>query len=88
MSNKSKIEKEMPEFVAEVSGLCLGDLETRLVALSKGVMEVERTKEADEAYAAAKANASELGAPYREAKKALKMKMEYIFGLLGESEKK
>ncbi len=76
-----KVQKELPEFVAEVSGLSVADLDARLCALTKGLAETEEAKEKDEALENAKALVSELSAPYRDAKKALGMKIKYIVSL-------
>lgn len=83
-SNKQKVEKEFPEFVSEVSGLDSDALKLRLARLSLDLNEVEKSQEADEDYANSKALVKELSAPYRDAKKALKLKNKYIAELIGE----
>jgi ATP phosphoribosyltransferase regulatory subunit HisZ len=76
-----KVQKELPEFVSEVSGLSVQDLDARLVTLTKGLAETEQAKEQDEELENAKALVSELSAPYRDAKKVLSMKIKYIVSL-------
>lgn len=78
------MQKENPEFVAEVSGLNVDQLNARLAELAKGIQRVEDEKEADEDLEAAKAQVTELSAPYRDAKKALKNKSKYIIELIKE----
>lgn len=75
---------EFPEFVGEVSGLTADQLNNRLATLAKNLEESETAKEEDEELEEAKLTASELAAPYRDAKKALRVKSKYIIGLLKE----
>jgi len=79
-----KFREEFPEFVAEVSSAKDAELDSRLSALAKSLEEVRETQEADEGLAEAKATASELGAPYRDAKKAISAKSRFIVELLKE----
>lgn len=76
-----KVQKELPDFVSEVSGLSIQDLDNRLVTLTKGLAETEKAKEEDTDLEDAKTLVSELSAPYRDAKKVLNMKIKYIIGL-------
>jgi hypothetical protein len=80
----SKVEKELPEFVDEIRGLTQDQLNTRLANLTKEYCEVELAEDNDEEYQGAKDSASELGAPYRDAKKVLNLKTAYIFNTLKE----
>lgn len=82
--NKQKIEKELPEFVNEVGGLSVDELNSRLAQLAKDYEAIEAAKEADEALEDARAAASELAAPYRDGKKAVRMKSGYIVALIKE----
>lgn len=84
MSLMDKVRKEMPEFVAEVSALDKVDLNGRLAQLAKDLQDVQDEKEADEDLEASQAEARELSAPYRDAKKALSMKSQYIIALAKE----
>lgn len=78
-------QKEMPEFVAEVSGLDLAALNTRLAGYAKDVEAVQDASEADEELERTREQLNQLSAPYREAKKALKLKIRYIISLTKES---
>lgn len=79
-----KLTKENPEFVAEVGGLSVEQLNARLAQLAKDGEAVEDAKEADEALEVAKAEASDLAAPYRDAKKAIRLKGRYVISLIRE----
>jgi hypothetical protein len=78
------VQAEFPEFVGEVSGLSADQLNNRLATLAKNLEESETAKEDDEELEEAKAHASELGAPYRDAKKALRLKSKYVISILKE----
>ena len=80
--NTASVQKEMPEFANEVEKLDTAELNNRLAQLAKDGAEVEAAKEADEPLQTARAQAKEFAAPYREAKKAIKMKSNYIIDLL------
>lgn len=79
---KHVVEKELPEFVAEVSGLSVQDLDARLAQLAKDIQQVEDSKEADEDLQSIKEQVKVASAPYRDAKKVLKQKTSYIISLL------
>lgn len=78
------VQAEFPEFVNEVSVLTPDQLNNRLATLAKNLEESETAKEQDEELEDAKATASELAAPYRDAKKALRAKSKYVISLLKE----
>lgn len=86
--NKNKmiktVESEMPEFVSEVSGLAVDALEDRLVQLVRNMGEVNKAKEEDEGLAAAREAAKQANAPYVEAKKAIRLKIDYLLHLSDE----
>lgn len=77
-----KVEKEFPEFVGAVAGLNVAELEGKLSTYAKEAERVEDAKDADEEFANAKALASELGGPYRDAKKAIRLKSRYLISLI------
>lgn len=81
---RTKAQKQIPDFVEVVDALGLPDLEKRLNTLAKQAEEVESAKESDEALEDAKNAVSELGAPYRDAKKEIRLKTRYIIQLIGE----
>lgn len=82
--DKTKIEKELPDFVNEVAGLPVDSLNGRLSQLAKDYEAVEQAKENDGDLSDAREEAKLLGAPYREAKKAIRMKSSYIVALIKE----
>jgi hypothetical protein len=81
---RQKAQKQLPDFVEVVDALGVDELEKRLNTLAKQAEEVESAKEADEALEEAKQAVSELGAPYRDAKKDIRLKTRYIIQLIGE----
>ncbi len=76
------VQEELPEFAAEVASLDTDALNLRLSQLAKDLDEVEQAQDNDIGLEQARANASELAAPYRESKKAVKTKSKYIISLL------
>lgn len=78
------VQTEFPEFFNEVAGLSTDQLNNRLATLAKNLEESETAKEEDEELEEAKATATELAAPYRDAKKALRVKSKYVISLLKE----
>lgn len=79
-----KVQKEMPEFTAETAGLSVDQLNARLAQLAKDGEGVEEAKESDEALEDAKDTVSACSGPYRDAKKAIRLKQRYIIGLIKE----
>lgn len=82
--NKQKIEKELPEFVNEVAGLSVDDLNLRLSRLAKDYEAIEEAKEADEGLADARETSRALAAPYSDGKKVIRKKSSYIVALIKE----
>ncbi len=85
MNLADKVNKEFPEFSAEVSSLSSSDLNARLAQLAKDLEANEDAKEADDALQTAKAGVKEMGAPYRELKQASRLKSRFIISILKES---
>jgi len=79
-----KVQKELPEFASEVATLSVDNLNARLAVLAKANEENEQNQENDEDLETARAEASELAAPYKEAKKHLRLKTRYIVSLINE----
>lgn len=79
---KEKVQKEFPEFTAEVDGLSVSDLEKRLSTYAKQAEEIEDAKDADEGLADAKDRVAELSGPYKDAKKAVRAKSKYLIALI------
>lgn len=79
---REKLEKEMPEFVSEVDSASTEDLEHRLSALWSGLFEVDKAIEKDDKLQEVKTLAKDLGQPYRDAKKAIKQKANFIVEIL------
>ena len=73
-----KVQKDMPEFAAEVATLSPDDCKNRLSTLSENLTELEDAEENDSELQTAKQTASELGAPYRDGKKAIKLRRRYL----------
>lgn len=83
-SLEEKIQEDMPEFAGEVAGLNVDQLNQRLAQLAKDAEANEQAKEDDEELEEAQKHASELGAPYRDAKKAIRLRSRYIIKMIGE----
>jgi hypothetical protein len=81
---KAKMQKDFPEFVAVVDGESVGALEALLSKYTKEAQNVQDAQEADEALESARAAAKDLGAPYRDAKSAIKKKLKYIVSCIRE----
>jgi hypothetical protein len=77
----SKI-KEYPRFVSEVASLSVEDLKARIVQLQQALEESEEQKESDNDLRDAKHVVLELSEPYKEVKKAVKVKTKHIIDLL------
>lgn len=89
MSRKSKslqekIKEQFPEFMEEVQSLKVEELNARLAQAAKDAEAVAEAKAEDNALQTATDHAKELGAPYREAKAALKLKTKYLCQLVKE----
>lgn len=78
------VQKAHPDFTGEVDRLGLQELEKRLNTLAKGAEENEEAKENDEDLERAQAEATEMAAPYREYKKANRLKTRYVISLIKE----
>lgn len=81
---QEKVQEEMPEFAGEVAGLSVDQLNGRLANLAKDSETNETAMEDDEELEKAKAHASELGAPYRDARKGIRLRSRYIIALIKE----
>jgi len=81
---KQKVQEEMPEFANEVAGLAVSDLNNRLAKLAKDAEANEQAQEDDEELEQTRAQASEMAAPYKEAKKAIRLRSRYIIALIKE----
>ena len=83
-SPQQKFEEENAEFVGEVVGLTVGELNSRLAELAKATEWNQQSKEDDEDLEEKKKAASEAAAPYRDAAKALRLKSKYLIKLIKE----
>ncbi len=81
-SVQQEIKESNPEFHDEIVGLSKEDLDSRIVQLVKDLEEVDNAKEQDEGLQALRQQAKEAGAPYRDAKKAIKVKIKFILETL------
>lgn len=78
------VQKKLPDFADAVAGLSVADLETRLLNYAKESENIDDAKDADEELQRTRELVKELGAPYAEARKMIKLKMRYIVQLIGE----
>ena len=81
---EEKIKKANPEFAEEVAALSIEELDRRLAQLAKDLEATEDAKDADSELAQAQETVTQLAAPYRDAKKALRLKSRYVIGLIKE----
>lgn len=81
-----KVDSEFPGFAGEVDGLDAQSLKNRIANYAKELQASGEAKEADEALQSAREQAKELGAPYRDVRKAVKLKTQYLLSLLAEKE--
>lgn len=81
-SVQNQVQKELPEFAAEVATLAKEELVNRVVLYCEDAEAVDRAKDADEALKQAREESNQLAAPYKDAKKAIKLKISYILALL------
>lgn len=83
-SLQEKVQEEMPEFANEVAGLSVDQLNVRLANLAKDAEKNEEAQEDDEDLEKARGEAAELSAPYRDAKKAIRLRSRYVISLIKE----
>lgn len=81
---RGKVQKDYPEFADEIHSLSSDELNGRLARMAKDLEIVEDEKEADEKLNETRAALAELAGPYRDSKKAIKLKSKYIIALLKE----
>lgn len=84
MSVKEKVQKEYADFTKEIDSLSVEQLEDRIVGMQKALEESEEHRENNEDLKAARALTLELSGPYRDIKKAVRLKTKYILELLTE----
>lgn len=81
---QEQVHENYPDFANTIEALSVMELEMRLSAYAKENVKVDEAKEADEELARVSALKSEFEAPYKDAKKALKLKSKYIISLIRE----
>lgn len=84
LSISEKVRKEHPDFVEEVVGLSVEQLNERLAVHAKNIAGIEDAKEADEVLAEASEALTQMRAPYAEAKKVINQKTRFIIELIKE----
>lgn len=82
--NKLKTQTDYPEFCSEVETLSADELKARIVQLQRALEDSENHKDNNEDLKSARSEVSELSAPYRDVKTAVKLKTKYIIELLQE----
>ncbi len=85
--NLKEVDKQYPGFADEVSRLSAEEINARIVEMQKGLEESESHKEANEELKQARDTVTELSGPYRDVKKAVKIKTKYLLELLKEKGK-
>lgn len=75
-------ENAHPDFCIEVQVLSTEQLKERVISLQQQLEESEEHKESNDALKEARVVCQELSAPYRDVKKAVKLKTKFILDLL------
>jgi hypothetical protein len=83
---KKKVQKEHPVFTDSVDGLPLKELKESVLIYSKYQHETDMALKNDEQIERVAQSLNELKAPYRDALKALKMKIQYLHLLMQDKE--
>ena len=83
-SLEETVREEYGTFYEEVAGLNVGDLEKRLSTYAKEYEKVDTSKEQDDALKNAQETAKEMAAPYKDAKKAIRLKSKFIVQLISD----
>jgi hypothetical protein len=81
---EQKVREEFPEFADECQALDSSQIDARLAQFAKDLEAIGESVEADDGLAAAKEAVSNMAAPYREAKAAIRLKGSYLIRLLKE----
>lgn len=81
---EKSIKEEMPEFFDSCQSLSQEEIDSRLAQLVKDRNAVDESEGDDVELDEAKKLKSELGAPYRDAKAAIKLKSDYLCLLLSQ----
>jgi hypothetical protein len=84
VSIEEKVQKEFPDFCVDCQGLGVEGLNQKLLTYAKHQEEIEDSLENNEHLKAAREALNELSAPYRDAKKAVRLKMRYIINMIKE----
>lgn len=84
LSIKKKCQKDYPEFTDQVDTLSVQELEKNIIRYANYREETELEKQKDPDLQRAKETVKELSAPYNDTLKALKLKMAYLYLLVGE----
>lgn len=79
---QEKVESEFPDFATEAVSLSPSEIDARILKMQKELEYSELAKEEDNELNDAKTLARELGAPYREVKRAVNLKTRYLIALL------
>lgn len=83
-SIEERIRAVAPDFVAEVVGLSIEDLDWRILGLAKEIETIQDAKESDEEFQAARELVSEMAAPYNESKRGAQLRIKYLIQLIKE----
>lgn len=90
MKNKKSlievIQKEMPEWFAEVAGLSTEAVNERLAQNSKDLSGVEKEQDDDKDLNDSRERTRQFNAPYVDAKKALKLKRQFLVSLVSDKD--
>lgn len=77
-SVSAKVEEEFPEFASEVASLSQDELKNRVVSLVESLRQIDDELKNNEKIQEAKEVLKEMTGPYRDAKKALSLKVKFL----------
>lgn len=79
---QKKLDKQFPGYSDAINGMTNSELKEQVVQMNKNIEEIDLAKGADEKLEEAQALVAELKAPYEEASKKAKMKLQFMNLLL------
>jgi hypothetical protein len=79
-----KVQEEFPEFSDVVQGLSIEELEQKVAVYAKEFEKTCESLDKNEKIEQARSDLAEMVAPYRDAKKAIRMKIKYLIAMIKE----
>jgi uncharacterized coiled-coil DUF342 family protein len=80
----TKVQEEFPEFSDVVQGLSINELEQKVAVYAKEFEKTCESLDSNEKIAQAREGLAEMVAPYRDTKRAIRMKIKYLIAMIKE----